>query len=121
MKGVVLKTLLQGVFFYLAFFLKGRIRICIRIRNDLNPVRNNTFGIHNTAGFVSLRRSQCALFLEPGQMFLTKETSVPEPDPHDFGPPGSTSKRYGSGSGAGSGFFCHQAKIVRKTLIPTVL
>jgi hypothetical protein len=34
-----------------------------------------------------------------------------------FGPPGSgsTSQRYGSGS------FYHQAKIVRKTLIPTVL
>ncbi len=41
------------------------------------------------------------------------------PDPHVFGPPGSrsTSQRYGSGSGS----FCHKAKIVRKTLIPTVL
>jgi hypothetical protein len=43
------------------------------------------------------------------------------PDPHVFGPPGSgsrfTSQRYGSGSGS----FYHQAKIVRKTLIPTVL
>ncbi len=41
------------------------------------------------------------------------------PDPHVFGPPGSgsgsTSQRYGSGSGS----FCHHAKIVRKTLIPT--
>ncbi len=36
------------------------------------------------------------------------------PDPHVFGPPGS-------GSGPGSGSFCHQAKIVRKTLIPTAL
>jgi len=37
--------------------------------------------------------------------------SVPDPDPTDprvFGPPGS-------------GSFYHQAKIVRKTLIPTVL
>ncbi len=35
------------------------------------------------------------------------------PDPHVFGPPrsGSTGQRYGSGS------FCHNAKIVRKTLI----
>jgi hypothetical protein len=32
--------------------------------------------------------------------------SVPDPDPYVFGPPGSV---------------CHQAKIVRKTLIPTVL
>jgi hypothetical protein len=33
--------------------------------------------------------------------------------------PGSISTRYGSGSGAGS--FYHQAKIVRKTFIPTIL
>ncbi len=39
--------------------------------------------------------------------------SVPDPDPHVFGP--LTCKRYGSRS------FYHQAKIVRKTLIPTVL
>ncbi len=42
-----------------------------------------------------------------------------------FGPSGSgsTSQRYGSGSGscAGSGSFYHHAKIVRKTLIPTIL
>ncbi len=41
------------------------------------------------------------------------------PDPHVFGPPGSgsrsISKRYGSGS------FYHHAKIVRKTLISTIL
>jgi hypothetical protein len=34
----------------------------------------------------------------------------PDPDPHIFGPPGS-----------GSGTFYHHAKIIRKTLIPTVL
>ncbi len=51
-----------------------------------------------------------------------EDTSVPDqnpdpPDPHVFGPPesGSTSQRYGSGS------FYHQAKLVRKTLIPTAL
>jgi hypothetical protein len=40
-----------------------------------------------------------------------------ESAPHIFGPSGtgSTSQRYGSG------FFCHQAKKVRKTLIPIVL
>ncbi len=46
--------------------------------------------------------------------------SVPDPDPpdpHVFGPPGSTSHRCGSGSGS----FYDQAKIVRKTLIRTVL
>ncbi len=51
----------------------------------------------------------------------------PDPDPPDslvFGPPGSESgsigQRYGFGSGSGSGS-SQQAKIVRKTLIPTVL
>ncbi len=46
----------------------------------------------------------------------------PDPDPPDqnvFGPPGSgsISQRYGSGSGS----FYYHAKIVRKTLIPTIL
>jgi hypothetical protein len=43
------------------------------------------------------------------------------PDPHVFGPPGSgsISQRYGSGSGSGS--FYHQAKKIKKTLIPTAL
>jgi hypothetical protein len=50
--------------------------------------------------------------------------SVADPDPSDpyvFRPPGSgsISQRYGSGSG--SGYFYHQAKTVRKTLIPTAL
>ncbi len=48
-------------------------------------------------------------------MQVLVETIVP--DPHIFGPPGSwfTLQGYGSGS------IYHQAKIVRKTLIPTVL
>ncbi len=47
--------------------------------------------------------------------------AVFHPDPHVFGLPGSgfISQRFRSGSGSGS--FYHQAKIVRKTLIPTVL
>jgi hypothetical protein len=58
----------------------------------------------------------------------TQDDSVADPDPHMdssdpyvFGPSGSgfgsISQRYRSGSGS----FYHQAKIVRKTLIPTVL
>ncbi len=49
------------------------------------------------------------------------------PDPHVFGPSGSGSisqrdgYRSGSSSGSGSGSFYHQAKKVRKTLIPIVL
>ncbi len=48
-------------------------------------------------------------------------TSVTDPDPYVFRPPGSelgsVSQMYGSRSGS----FYHQAKIVRKTLILTVL
>jgi hypothetical protein len=48
---------------------------------------------------------------------LDIQSSVADPNPHVFKPPGSgsTSQRYGSGS------FYHHAKIVRKTLIPTIL
>ncbi len=43
----------------------------------------------------------------------------PNPDPYVFGPPGSGSISQRHGSEFGS--FYLQAKIVRKTLIPTVL
>jgi hypothetical protein len=67
-------------------------------------------------------------FKKPGKKVdvYSLKNCVPDPnpdppDPHVFGPPGSTGQRYGSGSGSRSGSFYHQAKIVRKTLIPTVL
>jgi len=55
------------------------------------------------------------------------DTSVRDPDPHSdpdpyvFGPPGSASGSVIHKYGSGSGFFHHQAKIERKTLISTVL
>jgi hypothetical protein len=52
------------------------------------------------------------------------EISVPDPDPpdpHVFGPRGSGSTRQRYGFGSGSGSFYHHAKIVRKTLIPSIL
>jgi hypothetical protein len=69
-------------------------------------------------------RSLPPSLLSPARgVFITGCCSVadPDPDPHVFEPPGSgsTSQRYGSGSGSGS--FYHHAKIVRKTLIPTIL
>jgi hypothetical protein len=57
-------------------------------------------------------------------IFSSVADPKPDPDlsdPYVSGPPGS---RYGSISqryGSGSGSFYHQAKIVRKTLIPFVL
>jgi hypothetical protein len=52
-----------------------------------------------------------------------KRASAADPDLYVFGPPGSgsVSQRYGSGSDEGSESCYHQAKIVRETLIPTVL
>jgi hypothetical protein len=48
-------------------------------------------------------------------------SSVAHPDPYVFGSPGSGSVSQWCGSGSGSGSFCHQAKIIRKAFIPTVL
>jgi hypothetical protein len=50
-------------------------------------------------------------------------SSVRNPDPYVFGPPGSgsVSRRYKSGFGSGYGSFNHQAKIVTKTFIHPVL
>ncbi len=55
-----------------------------------------------------------------------QQTGVVDPGPNVFGSPvngppgsGSVNQRYGTYSGYGS--FYHQAKIVRKPLIPTVL
>jgi hypothetical protein len=43
------------------------------------------------------------------------------PDPNVFGPPGSGSISQMYWPGSRSGSFYHQANIIRKTLIPTVL
>ncbi len=45
---------------------------------------------------------------------------IPE-DPYVFGPPGSASGSVNHKYGPGSGSFLHQTKIVRKTLISTIL
>jgi hypothetical protein len=52
-------------------------------------------------------------------LLLIVTSSIANPDPNVFGPPGSGSgsQRYGSESGS----FYHQAKIIRKILVTTVL
>jgi hypothetical protein len=66
---------------------------------------------------VGTSRGQTVLTLPPAHRGCC--TGVADPDPYVFGPPGSgsgfISRRYGSGSSY------HQAKLVRKRLIPTVL
>jgi hypothetical protein len=79
-------------------------------------IRRGSFSFFLNAGF------WCAEpIFELGHTFQQADVNVadPEPNPYVFGPPGSgsVSTRYGSGSVS----FCQQAKIVRKTLIPTVL
>jgi hypothetical protein len=65
--------------------------------------------------------------MEPILLVKSSVSDPDPPDPHVVGPPGSgsSSQSYGSGtgsvSGSGSGSFYHQAKIVRKSLIPIVL
>jgi hypothetical protein len=64
---------------------------------------------------ILLQNSDCNIILY--EVFIS--VAVPDPsDPYVFGPPrsGSVSQRYGSGSRS-----FYQAKIVSKTLIPTVL
>ncbi len=61
-----------------------------------------------------------------GALELLVTNSVADPDPSDpyvFGPPGSGSVSQMYGNGFSSKFLTvyHQAKIVRKTWIPTVL
>jgi hypothetical protein len=66
----------------------------------------------------------CTLIWKKGQIKLTFPVMyfpVFPPDPHVFGPPGSGSISHRYGSASGSGSFNHKAKIVRKTLISTVL
>jgi hypothetical protein len=53
--------------------------------------------------------------------FSGQNTSVADTDPYVFGPPGSRSESVSQIFGSGSESFGNQAKIVRKTLIPTVL
>jgi hypothetical protein len=74
---------------------------------------------HNSMRKLFILRIKCCDF----SYYEQSSVANPDPDPHDFGPPGSgsISQRYGFGSVSGSGSFYHHAKIVRKTLIPTIL
>jgi hypothetical protein len=91
---------------------------------QITPVRHNP----------RLKINYCLLSQPPHFTLLSTfkqccgSESEPDLDPsdsYDFGSPesgsGSISQRYGSGYGYGSGSFNHHIKIVRKTLIPTVL
>ncbi len=86
----------------------------------------NVLPVHITMPLVSLfvqkfTRVQCKKYRYRNTGRAKASVGDPDPDPHVFEPPGSgsgsTSQRYGSGSGS----FYHYAKIVRKTLIPTIL
>jgi hypothetical protein len=50
-----------------------------------------------------------------------KYSSVPDPDPRVFWPPGFASGSTSQRNGSGSGSFYHHAKIMRKILNPTIL
>ncbi len=86
-------------------------------RAERNFLLNGPFSFH-----AKIRNFEFAFCLKMAKS-VTQDTSVADADPSDlyvFGPPGSeTNSEYRSGSGARS--FYHQAKIVRKRLIPTVL
>ncbi len=87
--------------------------------------------LQNQYGLTALHtacRSEHCLALIHASIFFSVPDPEPDPEPpdhHVFGPPGSgsgsSSQRYGSGSGSGSGSSYYHAKIVRKTLIPSIL
>jgi hypothetical protein len=62
---------------------------------------------------MTIYKNDCAKIANP----VVNLQISPDPDPRVFWPPGSgsTSQKYGSGS------FYHHAKIIRKTLNPTIL
>ncbi len=97
-----------------------------KIQGQINDRRKETGSDEFIKKTAHLKILDKVIFL----IFVFLSSSVPDPnpdppDPHVLGPPGSgsTSQRYGSGScsGSGSGSFYHHSKIVRKTLIPTML
>jgi hypothetical protein len=94
----------SAVFFLNFFLINIQILGTVRIRNT---------------GAVSCKQNWAlsAYTVPDGSVVGSSVVDPDPPDPHVFGPSGSgsTSQRYGSGS------FYHHAKIVRKTLIPTIL
>jgi hypothetical protein len=92
-------------------------RIRIRICNPVVRIRG--------LGSVSRRHGHTQPILRKVNNYYTPLDKVKNrvPHPRVFWPPGSgsTSQRYGSRSGSGSGSFYHHAKIIRKILNPTIL
>jgi hypothetical protein len=101
-------------------------------RSCHNSLRSSQYSIDNTP--LLIVKTKLWWFIMHTRLWSSVADPDPNPDPdppdpHVFGPPGSgsesTCQRYGSGSGScsgsGSGSFYHYAKIVRKTLIPTIL
>ncbi len=100
--------------FRIQFWSEAEINIMIKVEKVNKWKKMKTFSA--TMPLLTLKR----------QNFVKLFHSVPDPDPnpdppdpHVFGPlgSGSTSQRYESGSGS----FYHKAKILRKTVISTVL
>ncbi len=103
--------------------IRIRIKVISRIRIRIK-VKSRSGRIHIQVKIEILNRINALRISSSAALMWTfaskrsMETSVGDPDPYAFGPPGSVSHKYESGSGSGS--FHHQAKIVRKTLISSV-
>jgi hypothetical protein len=101
------------------------LNLCSRIRPRTSKFLANIshlYEFHICTFGARLYAHTIAAYLGTWKLTHQLVISVADPNPSDpyvFGPPGSgsISQKYGSGSGS----FYHQAKIVRKTLIPTAL
>jgi hypothetical protein len=103
---------------------KSEQRITISNHLNINKKFTNNRLKHTRPDLTLSKENRNPTLMAAPPLFISVADLDPNPDPdspdpHVFGPPGSgsTSQRYGSGSG----FFYHHAKTVRKTLIPTML
>jgi hypothetical protein len=94
--------------------------IFIRVNIYPGPGEGDSQLIYKPMNFIRVTVYPAALSHNISSSVADPDPNPDPPDPRVFGPPGSgygsTSQRYGSGSGS----FYHHAKIVRKTLIPTI-
>ncbi len=117
---------LTVIVYFLQIVRKQKVKSPRDLDHSSSLVDCRLDGIGQCVGCALLHNHNQNIFYLYYLIFSSIFSSVADPDPpdpHVFGPPGSgsgsISQRYGSGFGSGSSY--HQAKIIRKTFIPTDL
>ncbi len=114
------KTMYIRVMSYKHMYIAGMRIFSASLRPTTRTRESSpSFGLSPTSMRMGASSTTCpGTHSQRNQYHRTSVADSDPPDPHVFGPPGSRSisQRYGSGSGS----FYHHAKIIRKTLIPTI-